>query len=48
MDPALYQNLQNVEKSQLSQLNINKWSEYAVKIEGTIYQKLQRFKPVEK
>ena len=48
MDPQLYQNFQNIEKQQLSQLSLNKWSKYQVKIDNSIYQKLQRFKAIEK
>ena len=42
------EDLQNIEKTQLSQLNCNRWSQYKVKIDNAIYEKLQRFKPIEK
>ena len=47
LDPTLYQQLQSIEKNQMSQLNYSKWSEYQVKIEQGIYQKIQHFKPIE-
>ena len=34
-------------KNQMSELNHSKWNEYQVKIEEGVYQKIQRFKPME-
>ena len=48
MDPQLYQKLQNTEKEQMSNTNLNRWNNYQLKVEKGIYEKLQRFKPIEK